>query len=98
MKTTENAHNTNVIRPDFWDDLVCQTLSEEGLNYLEVDLAEYPWCCDRLDETSVAYENDELTPLEARLEIFNIVVTLYADLLEESYEGTDNALDAQLDG
>jgi len=85
-------------RPDFWDDLVSQTLLEEGLSYSSVDLAEYPWCCDLLDELSSDYDEGSVTPLEARIEIFNIVVTLYSEILEGIYEGADSALDAQADG
>jgi hypothetical protein len=85
-------------RPDFWDDLITQTLLEENLSYSSVDLSEYSWWCDRIDEVSTAYESGELTPLEARLEIFNVTVTLHSDILEGIYEASEDALDAQPDG
>jgi hypothetical protein len=73
-------------QPDFWDKLLVQTLEEERLYYPNVDLADYPWWCEEIDNVADEYEEGSLTPLEARIEIFNITVSQYAMALEESFE------------
>ncbi len=86
MDTTETMTTAHT-RPDFWDVLVTETLTEEGFEsvYDEVNLAEYDWWADEMSVLEEKYENGEVTPAETRREIARITTEQYAEILESAW-------------
>ncbi len=72
--------------PDFWDVLVCQTLREENLDFEGAGLSEYSWWCEQMEDLEEAYRSGLVSPVDARVEIFNITITQYALALEDAYK------------
>ena len=71
--------------PDFWD-IYEQTLEEEGLFYGGIDLSELSGYGEGLDDIEERYLRQELTPLEVRIESYNLTMALYEVILENSLE------------